>query len=263
MFAFVNQLSLAYDEKGSGIPLLWVHGYPLNKTLWAPQLEGLADITRGLAIDLRGHGESQATSGVYTMDLLADDCAAFLDVLGIHGPVILAGLSMGGYVSMAFCRRHADRLAGLILCATRLHADSPEGKQNRTDSAALAHQRGVPAAVSGLQTKLMAPDTYTRRPDLVKTVKAMTESTPLEGVIGDLLGMRERPDSLATLAAFERPTLILHGAEDQIIPISEAEEMQATLPDSRLEIIPEAGHLLNLEQPQAFNTAVRRFLMQF
>ena len=263
MFAFVNQLSLAYDEKGSGIPILWVHGYPLNKTLWKPQLDGLADITRGLAIDLRGHGESQATSGVYTMDLLADDCAAFLDVKGIQQPIVLAGLSMGGYVSMAFCRRHAGRLAGLILCATRPHADSPEGKQNRTDSAALAQQRGVHAAVSGLQTKLMAPDTYTRRPDLVDTVKAMTESTPLEGVVGDLLGMRERPDSLATLAAFERPALILHGAEDQIIPISEAEKTQATLPNSRLEIIPEAGHLLNLEQPQAFNSAVRRFLAQF
>lgn len=263
MFAFVNQLSLAYNEKGSGIPLLWIHGYPLNKSLWTPQLDGLADITRGLAVDLRGHGESQATSDVYTMDLLADDCAAFLDVLDIHQPVVIAGLSMGGYVSMAFCRRHIGRMAGLILCATRPHADSPEGKQNRTDSVALAQQHGVPAVVSGLKTKLMAPDTYTRQPDLVDTVKAMTESTPLEGVVGDLLGMRERPDSLATLATFELPALILHGAEDQIIPVSEAEEMQAALTNSRLEIIPEAGHLLNLEQPQAFNSAVRKFLEQF
>jgi pimeloyl-ACP methyl ester carboxylesterase len=263
MFAFVNQLSLAYDEKGSGIPVLWVHGYPLNKSLWAPQLDGLAELTRGLAIDLRGHGESQATSGIYTMDMLADDCAAFLDVLGIHQPIILAGLSMGGYVSMAFCRRHADRLAGLILCATRPQADSAEGKQNRTDSAALAQQRGVPAAVSGLQTKLMAPGTYVRQPDLVNTVKAMTESTPLEGVVGDLLGMRERPDSLSTLAGFKQPALILHGAEDQIIPVSEAEKMQATLPNSSLEIIQEAGHLLNLEQPRAFNSAVRSFLAKF
>jgi 3-oxoadipate enol-lactonase len=263
MFAVVNQLSLAYDVRGSGIPVLWVHGYPLNRTMWKPQLEGLADITRGLAIDLRGHGESQPSPGVYTMDLLADDIATFLDVLNIHQPVILAGLSMGGYVSMAFCRRHIDRLAGLILCATRAHADSPEGKQNRTNSAALAQERGVPAAVSGLQQKLMAPISYKIRPDLVEAVKSMTESTPLEGVVGDLLGMRERPDSLSTLAAFEKPTLILHGAEDQIIPIREAEEMQSTMPDAHLEIIPQAGHLLNLEQPQLFNTAVRNFLVQF
>jgi pimeloyl-ACP methyl ester carboxylesterase len=263
MFVTANQLSLAYDEKGSGIPVLWVHGYPLNRTLWKPQLDGLADITRGLAIDLRGHGESQATSGVYTMDQLADDCAAFLDALDIHQQVVVAGLSMGGYVSMAFCRRHAGRLAGLILCATRAHADSPEGKQNRTDSAALAQQRGVAAAVAGLQTKLLAPGTYDLRPDLVDTVKAMTESTPLEGVVGDLLGMRERPDSLSTLATFERPALILHGAEDQIIPISAAEQMQSTLPNAGLEIIPQAGHLLNLEQPQAFNAAIRGFLAQF
>jgi 3-oxoadipate enol-lactonase len=263
MFVTVNQLSLAYDEKGWGVPVLWVHGYPLNRTLWKPQLEGLADIARGLAIDLRGHGESQATSGVYTMDLLANDCAAFLDALGLHQAVILAGLSMGGYVSMAFCRRYADRLAGLILCATRARPDSAEGKQNRTNSAALAQERGVAAAVAGLQSKLMAPITYECRPDLVETVKSMTESTSLEGVIGDLLGMRERPDALSTLAAFEHPTLILHGAEDQIISVSEAEEMQTTLPNARLEIIPQAGHLLNLEQPQAFNAAVRRFLAQF
>jgi pimeloyl-ACP methyl ester carboxylesterase len=263
MYAIVNHLSLVYDEKGSGIPVLWVHGYPLNKTLWKPQLEGLADIVHGLAIDLRGHGDSQASPGVYTMDLLADDLAAFLDVLNIRQPIVLAGLSMGGYVSMAFCRRHPDRLAGLILCATHPHADSPEGKQNRTNSAALAQARGVPAAVSGVQKKLMAPISYDLRPDLVEVVKSMTESTSLEGVVGDLLGMRERPDSLSTLAAFEKPTLILHGAEDQIIPMSEAEGMQSALPNAHLEIIPQAGHLLNLEQPQVFNAAVRNFLMQF
>jgi pimeloyl-ACP methyl ester carboxylesterase len=263
MFVTANQLSLSYDEKGSGIPLLWIHGYPLNKTIWKPQLEGLADLTRGLAIDLRGHGESQVTSGVYTMEMLADDCAAFLDALGITRPVILAGLSMGGYVGMAFCRRHADRLAGLILCATRAHSDSPQGKQNRSDSAALAMERGVPAAVAALQNKLLAPITYHRRPDLVDTMKAITESTPLDGLVGDLLGMRERPDSLSTLAAFEKPALILHGAEDQLMPVSEAEEMHATLPNARLEVIPDAGHLLNLEQPHAFNTAVRSFLAQF
>ena len=263
MYVTVNQLSLAYDDKGSGIPLLWVHGYPLNRTLWRPQLDGLADIARGLALDLRGHGESQSFSGAYPMDLLADDCAAFLDALEIRQPVVLAGLSMGGYACMAFCRRHADRLAGLILCATRARADSPDGKQNRTNSAALAQERGVPVAVTGLLNKLMAPITYRRRPDLVDRVKSMVEVTPLEGVVGDLLGMRARPDSLSTLAAFELPTLILHGAEDQIIPLSEAEEMQVTLPNAHLTIIPDAGHLLNLEQPHAFNVAVRRYLAQF
>ncbi len=109
----------------------------------------------------------------------------------------------------------------------------------------------------------MAPISYAHRPDLVDMVKAMTESTSLEGVVGDLLGMRERPDSLTTLAAFAQPALILHGAADQIIPVSEAQEMQATLPNAHLEILPQAGHLLNLEQPQAFNAAVRSFLAQF
>lgn len=263
MFVTVDQLSLAYDEHGSGTPVLWVHGYPLNRTLWKPQLEGLADVSRGLALDLRGHGESQASSGAYNMDLLADDCVAFLDALSIRQPVVLAGLSMGGYVCMAFCRRHTDRLAGMILCATRAHADSPEGKQNRTKSIALAQERGVPAAVSGLLNKLMAPITYEQRPALVDSVKAITESTSLEGVVGDLLGMRQRPDSFSTLASFELPALILHGSDDQIIPPAEAEQMHATLPNSKLEIIMHAGHLLNLEQPQAFNTAVRGFLEQF
>ena len=256
----LHDFSMAYSENGEGRPLLFVHGYPLNRRMWQPQIDGLADMARVIAPDLRGHGDSQAVPGPYSMDLLADDLNALLDALHISQTVYLCGLSMGGYVAFAFYRRYAQRLAGLILAATRAAADSAQARASREQAAQTARQQGVAAIVEGMAAKMLSPQTAEQRPALAAQVKEIMLRTSLEGVLGDLEGMKERPDSTPTLSQITIPTLVIHGADDQIIPLAEAQAMQAAIPNAQMEVISGAGHLLNLEQAETFNAAVRGFV---
>jgi pimeloyl-ACP methyl ester carboxylesterase len=260
MRAQLPGLVLAYDSAGDGRPLLLLHGYPLSRRIWQPQLEPLADAATVVAPDLRGHGDSDAPEGPYSIDQLAEDAIALLDSLNLAQPAVVAGLSMGGYVALALYRRYPSRVAGLILAATKAGADSPEAQANREKSAALAREKGVDAIADAMLPKMLAPGTYAANPGLVGEVRGIMAATPLEGVVGDLLGMKVRPDSTALLPEITRPVLVIHGADDQLIPAREAEATYAALPNARLVLIPNAGHLLNLEQPEAFNAEVRTFL---
>jgi len=256
----INNFSMAYEENGSGLPLVMIHGYPLNRKIWIAQLEGLSDIARVIAPDLRGHGESQATSGPYWMDLLAEDIKQFLDALRVPRPFVLCGLSMGGYVAMAYYRQYSPELAGLVFAATRAQADSAAGKKNRDEAAAKAQQEGVPAVVESMLPKLLSPKTVQNNQELVDRLRDIMQQTSLEAMLGDLMGMRERPDSSLTLREISLPALIVYGEDDQVIDRGEVESMHEALINSQLVVIPEAGHLLNMEQPQQFNQAVRDYL---
>jgi 3-oxoadipate enol-lactonase len=194
------------------------------------------------------------------MSVLADDCRGFLDALGVTQPVVLGGLSMGGYVVFEFYRKYPQRIAGLILAATRAGEDSPEAKVNRDKAATTAREKGVGAIVETMLPKMLSPKSYQSQPELVTRVRKMMASTSLAVVVGDLAAMRDRTDSTALMAQIDKPTLILHGADDQLIPSAEAQVMSATIPNARLHVLPEAGHLLNMEEPEAFNEAVRSFL---
>jgi pimeloyl-ACP methyl ester carboxylesterase len=255
----INGFYMQYEDQGMGQPLLLIHGFPLNRTMWQPQLDSLPAIGRVLTPDLRGFGLSDPVEGVYSMDLLARDCLELLDHLGVWEPVVVGGLSMGGYVAFAFYRQFPERVKGLILAATRAGIDTPEGKANREGQANLAREQGVPAVVAAALPKMLSPKTLETRHDLVEAVRDLMETTSVEGVIGAQLGMKERPDSTPLLAKIDRPTLILHGADDQLIPVREAEAMHAAIRNSTLKVLPDAGHLLNLEQPQLFDAAVREF----
>ena len=258
--ALINHFSMAYTAAGQGRPLLFVHGYPLNREMWQPQVDFFAPRFQVLAPDLRGHGDSQPVPGPYSMDLFADDLAALLDALGVTGKVVLCGLSMGGYIAFAFYRKYASRLAGLVLIATRSAPDSPQAREARQGAAETARQQGVPAIVEGMLPKLLSPHTVQQRPALVEHARRFMLKTSLEGVLGDLAGLAERPDSTPTLASVAVPVLLLPGADDQIVPLTEALAMQQTLPAARLQVIPNAGHLPNLENPTAFNQALLEFL---
>jgi 3-oxoadipate enol-lactonase len=259
MRAQLPGLVLAYDSAGSGQTLLLLHGYPLSRRLWQPQLEYLTEAARLIAPDQRGHGDSDAPEGPYTMDQLADDAIALLDSLGLTQPAVVAGLSMGGYVALALARRYPSRVAGLILAATKAGADSPEAQANREKAAALAREKGVEAVVDTVLPKMFAPSTYTGNPALVAEWRGIMAATPLNGVVGDLLGMKDRPDSTPLLPQITKPVLVIHGQDDQLIPPREAEATHAGLPNAKLVLVPNAGHLLNLEQPETFNAEVRTF----
>ncbi len=263
MQANVNGFSMAYTSAGQGTPLVFIHGYPLSRQIWTAQASGLADTARVLAPDLRGHGDSQSVPGPYSVDLLAADIKAFLETAGVHEKIVLCGLSMGGYVAFAFIRNYPHLVKGLILTATRAAADSAQAKAGREQTAVLARQDGVQAIVKGMLPKMFAPSTLESKPDLVNDLKEIMEHTSLEGVLGDLAAMQQRPDSTPDLSGIQVPTMVVHGAQDAIIPLEEARAMQQAIPNSTLQVIEDAGHLPNMENVTAYNQAVLQFLSQF
>lgn len=263
MRAQLHNIVLAYDASGSGRPLVLIHGYPLSRQIWRPQVAGLADAAHVIAPDLPGSGESDVLPPPYSIDRLADTVADLLDEMGITERAVIGGMSMGGYIALAFHRRHADRVAGLVLAATRAGADSEAGKANRDKSITLAKDKGVEAIVESMLPKMLAPETYQANPGLVHEVRHLMAASPLDGVIGDLSAMRDRPDATEQLSGLRAPVLVIHGQDDQLIPPSEAEATYGRLPNARLALVPGAGHLLNLEQPDAFNAEVRTFLKSF
>jgi pimeloyl-ACP methyl ester carboxylesterase len=259
----LGKMHLAFDDAGRGPVILFLHGYPLNRQMWAHQLNGLQREARLLALDLRGHGESDAPAGPYSMGLFADDIAAFLDKLGVTEPVIVCGMSMGGYITFEFFRRYPGRVAGLILTATRAGADSSEAKANRDRAMETARTQGPGAIAAAMLPKLLSPRTPELNPQAEERVKSILAAASLEGILGDLAALRDRADSLPTLPAIKVPTLILHGMDDLLIPLIEAETMQRGIANSWLHALTDAGHMPNLEQPELFNGYVRRFLDQF
>jgi 3-oxoadipate enol-lactonase len=251
---------ISYQDSAGGIPVLLIHGFPLNSNMWGPQIDDLADVSRLVAPDLRGHGNSIASPPPYTMEQLAIDCVNLLDDIGINRPFVVMGLSMGGYIAFEVFRQYPGMVAGLILAGTRASADSKEGKKGRDAAAQQVRARGVAAIVEQMLPKMLAPAAYQDNPDLVEFVREMMLETAEDGVVGALAALRDRPDSFTTLAEIDVPTLIIHGADDQIIPLSESQAMHEGITNSQLVIIPDAGHLMNLEQPELFNEAVREFL---
>ena len=251
-------LELAYDEAGSGLPLLLVHGWPFDRTMWAGQLGGLATYARVLAPDLRGAGAS-TVRGPYSMDQYADDLVAFLDALAISRAV-LCGLSMGGYIAFSMLRRHRDRIRGLILADTRATADTDEGRANRARLISLIENEGMTALAARQLQASVARSTLERQAPLAETVRRMMASAPPEGAIGALRAMAERPDSTPLLGTIDLPTLVVGGAEDSITPPDVLRTMAAAIPNSRVEILAHGGHRSPLERPAAFNHVVTEFL---
>lgn len=253
-----NDVELSYVDRGAGIPILFVHGFPLDGTLWQPQVDSLSDEYRVIVPDLRGFGGS-TVSRAMTMEQYADDLRVILDELRIDG-VVLAGLSMGGYVALAFCRLAPNRLRGLVLADTRPQADSDEARANRTATARQVMEDGAAALADSMLEKLLSPATFENQPDLVNTVRDTMARQSVSGIVAALYGMAERSDSRPMLGDISVPTLVVVGAHDVITPVAEAASMVETIPGSELVVIPDAGHLSNLEQPQVFNRAVREFL---
>jgi 3-oxoadipate enol-lactonase len=246
---------------GTGEPaVVLLHAFPLHAGMWAPQIEALSASRRVIAPDLLGFGGSEAPESMYRYTMLgyADLVAGLLDHLGLER-VVLAGLSMGGYVALAFMREHAHRVAGLILADTRAGADTTAVFDRRTDQQDQVARIGTTALIETLLAGLLSDHTRATRLDLVEQVRRLMANPPA-GFIGALEAMKHRPDATAELAAITVPTLVIVGEEDAASPPEVAREMQERIPESELAVLAGAGHLSNLEATEAFNAAVAGFL---
>jgi 3-oxoadipate enol-lactonase len=252
---------LAYlDTGGDGIPLVLLHGWPLSSRMWEPQIEVFGEALRVVAPDLKGFGASDAPEDPksYSMDGYADDVAALLDELGLQ-EVVLGGLSMGGYVCFAFLRRHEGRARALVLADTRATPDTTEGARVRSAQQDQIAQQGPAPLADSLIGTLLSESTRAQKPDVVGRVRKLMDQ-PAPGYIGGLEAMKTRPDSSPDLTRIAIPTLVVVGEEDLVTPPEMARSLHEHIGGSRLAVIPGAGHLSNLEAPQAFNGALAGFL---
>ena len=259
MKATLEGVEIEHDVCGDGPALLLFHAFPLGLFMWDAQVEALRATHRVVRFDARGFGGSAAGEGPLTMERIADDGALLLDHLGIEKAVV-GGCSMGGYAAFAFVRRHPQRLAGLVLQDTRAGADTAEAKANRATLAAKVLAEGAGAAVEAFLPKLVGETTHRERPDVVAGLRERILATAPRAIANALHGLAARADSRETLPTIAVPALVLVGAEDVLTPPSEAATMAAAIPRARLDVIPGAGHLANLESPTAVNAALRAFL---
>lgn len=259
MFFRTHGIRLAYDDHGTGVPVVFLHAFPLNRSMWAPQVATLSSHFRTITLDFRGHGESDAPLWSFSLNHYADDVAALLDHLAVP-QAILVGLSMGGYVSLAFSRQHRHRLLALVLADTRAQADSPEGRTGRFHLAQTAYGKGAGAVADIMLPKLLGATSLQHKPDLVEYIRQTIQQTPVSGIVVDLMAMADRPDSVAQLQAITCPTLVVVGQEDFTTPHADAELMARETPGARLAVIPAAGHVSNREQPEVFNEVLRGFV---
>jgi pimeloyl-ACP methyl ester carboxylesterase len=255
----VNGVGIATEVRGQGPTVLFIHGYPLSRMIWEPQLDCL-DGYRCVAPDLRGLGLSDAPDLGYSMAIYADDLIALLDALDIE-QAVLCGLSMGGYVAFELLRRARHRVRGLVLMNTRAEADGAEARRARDGAALLARERGASAIADAMLPKILGPSTFAAKPELVSQVRSLMAASPVAGIVGALTSMRDRPDSVPLLRDLaDLPTLVVAGAEDAMIPSDSARRMAEAIPNARFVAVPSAGHLVCLEQPDAVTQLLTEFL---
>lgn len=257
----VRDVELAYRDEGAGRTIVFLHGFALTQRAWDEQLAALALKYRVITLDWRGFGESTVGNRPPSIEAFADDLAGLLDALKIDRATI-CGLSMGGYAAFAFYCKFADRVESLILADTRAGVDAEAAKRTRYEMAATVRREGLAAMPDQVLPKWVAPSTLETRPQVVARVRSMIVNNQPEGVARAQEAMAERADSIPLLPNIRCRTLVIVGAEDALTPLNEARLMSDSIPGARLEVIPDAGHLSNLEQPTAFNRAVAEFLAE-
>jgi pimeloyl-ACP methyl ester carboxylesterase len=256
----LRDIDFAVEDEGAGRPVVLLHGFPLTHAIWERQIAALVPKQRVLAPDLRGFGQSGVTPGRVTMRQFADDLAAMLDALGVGEPVVLAGLSMGGYVAMQFFQAHRPRLGGLVLCDTRAAADTPQAAAARRETAVRVEREGPGVLAEAMLPKLFAPATLAGRPELVEQVRQMILGGDPRGLAAAARGLAERPDFTPLLPQIDLPVLVIVGSQDAISTPEEMGVVARSIPEARYVEIPAAGHMAPLEQPAAVGRAMAEFL---
>lgn len=255
----VNEIDIAYDDEGDGVPVLLVHGHPFNRSMWRPQVERLRARYRVIVPDLRGYGETTVVPGKTPLDVFAGDLIGLLDRLDLDR-VVVCGLSMGGQIAMELHRSHPARVRALVLADTFPEADTAAARALRHELAARVLREGMGPYADEVLDKMISPHNVVALPAVAEHVLGMMRGTSPEGAAAGWRGRAERPDYLDSLSRVTVPALVVVGEDDEYTPVAVAERMHAAIPGSALAVNPGAGHLPNLERPAEFTDALERFL---
>ncbi|HSW53503.1 MAG TPA: alpha/beta fold hydrolase [Ignavibacteriaceae bacterium] len=257
----VNDLSVSYNDEGkAGDPvIIFIHGFPFNKSMWDRQAEALKENYRVIAYDVRGHGNSDTGTEDFSVDLFANDLLNLMDALKID-KTMLCGLSMGGYIALNAVGNYPDRFDALILSDTTCTADTPEVKEKRMKSIESIKKNGVEKFADESITNLFAPESFSTKKKEIAAVREMIVNTTEESLCKTLRAFYERKETCSKLHDINVPALILVGIEDKITPPAAAHFMNEKIKESLLSIIEHAGHLSNIENPSEFNNQLEKFV---
>jgi 3-oxoadipate enol-lactonase len=245
----INQVS--YFDEGKGIPIVFIHGFPFNKSMWEQQLTLLRDQFRVIAYDVRGHGNTPANANEFSIPQFTNDLVAFLNQLKIE-KAIVCGLSMGGYIALHAVELFPDKILGLVLSDTQCAADTDEARGKRMKAIELIQNNGLEQYANDSVKNLFAPLSLENHKDNVEFIKCKT-----------LMALANRKEKCSVLEKINVPVLILVGEEDKVTPLAAAKKIHELIKESTLHTITHAGHLSNLENPEEFNSHIKNFLEQF
>lgn len=256
----LKNVSISYDDLGEGpIPVIFLHGFPFDKSMWQNQLEYLQSSRRVIAVDLRGFGKSKDEETVLTIDLFTSDLIEFMDKLAID-KAIICGLSMGGYIALNSIHKYPERFQALILCDTQCIADTAEGKEKRYKTIDEIENAGLIEFYEGFIKNLFHKDSLINNKEMVEELRTVVFSNVQSSITRGLVAMAERTETCSSLNSIELPTLIICGREDVLTPLAQSEFMNGKIKNSTLKVIDKAGHVSNLEQPKEFNNYLSNFL---
>jgi pimeloyl-ACP methyl ester carboxylesterase len=264
MKATINNSLLRYIDVGSQsmTPVIFIHGFPFSHKMWnfpGGQVDALSATNRVIAYDIRGHGESEVGLGHYSIELFVDDLFALMDHLNIP-KAVLCGLSMGGYIALRAVERNPDRVLGLILCDTKSEADGNEAKIKRANGIKFIQANGMKYYAQDYVKIVFAPSSFEAHAEAIKSVQSIVERTAPASIFGTLLALAARTDTTSALPNITCPTLILVGEKDTLTPAASSELMKEKIPGAEMFVIPNAGHISNMENPAEFNKHLVSFI---
>ncbi len=258
---FVNKHTISYFDEGSeNAPvIIFIHGFPFNKSMWIKQAEALKENARVIAYDVRGHGDTDSGTQDFSIELFVQDLISLLDKLKIE-KAILCGLSMGGYIALNAVENHPERFSALVLCDSNCIADTPDAKEKRMKAIENIRENGVKNYVDESIEYLLAAENFTTKPGLVDEIRTMMVNTAWKTLVNTLQALSTRKETCSKLPEIRIPVLIIVGKEDIVTPPEAAQFIHEKIKGSLLSILPHAGHLSNLENPDKFNEILKKFI---
>ena len=256
----LNDFKISYNDLGEGtVPIIFLHGFPFDKTMWSNQLEVLKANNRVIAVDIRGFGKSEDEITPLSMELFTEDLILFMEELNIERAV-LCGLSMGGFIALDAVKRFPEYFDALILCDTQCIADSSEVKEKRLATIEEIKNDGSKAFKEKFVKSVFHTETLTNKPGLVDELRSVVNANSDRVINAGLQALADRSETCSILENITIPTLIICGREDEVTPLAQSEAMHKSIKNSELRIIDNAGHVSNLESPVEFNSYINEFL---